>query len=341
MEQLDELISQLSTPLLLLFFAGTLAVLGKGANWLVHAAVTLSEKSGLPKVVIGATVVSLGTTTPEASVSVLAAVRGKAGLALGNAVGSVICDTGLILGLSCLLGQVPLERKILRKQARVQLASGILIVLASFPWAAPQSVFTHGGRLPQPIGFVFLILLVMYLRQSIVWARQEKNSFSLDELEDRADFSLALILAKLLGAITLVIGSSHILVATAVETANRLGIPESVIAATLVAFGTSLPELVTAITAVRRRHGDLAIGNVIGADILNVLFVAGAAAAVTPGGLRAQPHFFTLLFPAMVAILVTFRLGIYYSGETFKRRFGVLLLLLYAFTTVWSYQHSG
>ena len=97
MEQLDQLLSQLSTPLLLFIFAGTIAVLVKSADRLVHAAVTLSEAWALPKVVIGATVVSLGTTTPEAAVSVLAAVRGNPGLALGNAVGSVICDTGLIL----------------------------------------------------------------------------------------------------------------------------------------------------------------------------------------------------------------------------------------------------
>ena len=127
--------------------------------------------------------------------------------------------------------------------------------------------------MPQPIGIVFLILLLLYLRQSVLWASREKKSFPLDELEDRQDASLVLILTKLLGAITLVIGSSHILVATAVETADRFHVPEGVIAATLVAFGTSLPELVTAITAVRRKHGDLAIGNVIGADILNVLFV--------------------------------------------------------------------
>lgn len=340
MEQLDQLLSQLSTPLLLFIFAGTIAVLVKSADRLVHAAVTLSEAWALPKVVIGATVVSLGTTTPEAAVSVLASVRGNPGLALGNAVGSVICDTGLILGLSCLLGQLPLEHSILRRQGRVQLASGILLVLACFPWTAPQSVFTRGGQLPQPIGIVFLILLLIYLRQSVLWASREKKSFPLDELEDRQDASLVLILTKLLGAIILVIGSSHILVATAVETADRFHVPESVIAATLVAFGTSLPELVTAITAVRRKHGDLAIGNVIGADILNVLFVAGAAASVTSGGLEVQPHFFTLLFPAMLGILVTFRLGIYYSGKTFRRSFGLLLLLFYLLATILSYGQS-
>ena len=119
-------------------------MLVKSADRLVHAAVTLSEAWALPKVVIGATVVSLGTTTPEAAVSVLASVQGNPGLALGNAVGSVICDTGLILGLSCLLGQLPLEHSILRRQGRVQLASGILLVLACFSLDRPSKASSLG-----------------------------------------------------------------------------------------------------------------------------------------------------------------------------------------------------
>ena len=118
-------------------------------------------------------------------------------------------------------------------------------------------------------------------------------------------------------------------------------VPDSIIAATLVAFGTSLPELITAVTAARRGHGDLAIGNVVGADILNVLFVAGAAAAVTPRGLAAGPHFFVVLFPAMLLILVVFRLGVIFSGEHLKRPFGYILLGAYAVYMVVSYLIPG
>jgi cation:H+ antiporter len=113
------------------------------------------------------------------------------------------------------------------------------------------------------------------------------------------------------------------------------------VAATLVAFGTSLPELVTAVTAARRGHGDLAVGNVIGADILNVLFVAGASAAVTKGGLHAGGHFFTLLFPAMIAVLLVFRIGIFVSGDWMKRGFGLVLLAVYALVSLLSYIVPG
>ena len=118
------------------------------------------------------------------------------------------------------------------------------------------------------------------------------------------------------------------------EAARRLSVPDSIIAATLVAFGTSLPELVTAIKASIRGHGELAVGNVIGADILNVLFVAGAAAAVTPGGLLAGPQFFKILFPAMVFILLVFRVGVIFSGKAMKRSFGIVLAYCVCFRDV-------
>ena len=122
------------------------------------------------------------------------------------------------------------------------------------------------------------------------------------------------------------------------ETALRLSIPESLIGATLVAFGTSLPELVTAVTAVRKGHGALAVGNVIGADILNVLFVAGAAAAVTPNGIAASVHFFRLLFPAMLTVLLVFRVGVLTSPKRLGRPFGIILLAVYTAVTVVTYR---
>ena len=120
-----------------------------------------------------------------------------------------------------------------------------------------------------------------------------------------------------------------------------LEVPPSIIAATVVAFGTSLPELVTAVTAARRGHGELAVGNIVGADILNVLFVAGAAAAVTPGGLVAGGHFFKVLFPIMLFILIVFRIGVLASGHWLKRPFGFILLAAYIFSTVVSYLVPG
>lgn len=308
-----------------------LAALGKSADWLVKEAVALSERSGVPKVIIGATIVSIGTTTPEAAVSVLAAIQGKPGLALGNAVGSIICDTGLILGLACILFTLPLPPKIVNRQGWVQLASGLLLVAVCWPWETPGMAFAddHSGRLSQVWGFVFLLLLGIYLWQSVRWSKGLSDGQSLEELEGDVRAPIPLILGKLIAAVAVVVVSSIVLIPAVGEAAGRMGIPEVFIASTLVAFGTSLPELVTALTAARRGHGDLAVGNIVGADILNVLFVAGAAAAVTPGGLEVSTHFYKVLFPAMLVILAVFRVGVFLSGDRLRRGFGLVLLVTY------------
>jgi len=313
--------------------AAILAILAKAADWLVGEAVVLSERSGLPKVIIGATVVSLGTTAPEAAVSVLAALQGKPGLALGNAVGSIICDTGLILGIACLINPLKLPRQIVNRQGWLQFGAGVLLVTMCWPWAKGGNPFEQGGNLPRMVGVAFLVLLAGYLWLSMRWARSMANGGAASELEPfekDAAAPMAVVVVKLLFAIALVVGSSRVLIPAITEAALRLNVPPGIVAATLVAFGTSLPELVTAVTASLKGHGDLAVGNVIGADILNVLFVAGAASAVTRGGLDAPPSFFWLQFPAMLMILVTFRIGAYLSGDTMKRGFGLLLLFLYA-----------
>jgi cation:H+ antiporter len=149
---------------------------------------------------------------------------------------------------------------------------------------------------------------------------------------------LGAALGKLVLAVAIVVVSAQVLIAAAVELAERLHVPPSIIAATLVAFGTSLPELIVALTATLKRQGELAVGNVVGADILNVLFVAGAAASVTPRGLKAEPHFFYLQFPAMLIILAVFRVGIWRAKKSMLMRpFGAVLLGTYVVVSVLSY----
>ena len=264
-----------------------LAVLGKAADWLVGEAVVLSERSGLPKVIIGATVVSLGTTAPEAAVSVLAALQGNPDLALGNAVGSIICDTGLILGVACLILPLKLPRQIVNRQGWLQFAAGWLLVAACWPWGTGANPFKQGGVMPQWMGFVFVGLLIGYLYLSVRWAKSIGGPSELEEFEHDVSASLPYILGKLFVAVTLVVSTSHVLIPAISEAAERLGVPGAIVAATIVAFGTSLPELVTAVTAARRDHGDLAVGNIVGADILNVLFVAGAIGGSYQGRARS------------------------------------------------------
>lgn len=301
----------------------TLYVLGKGADILVDEAVLLSVKWGIPKMIIGATIVSLGTTLPEVTVSVLSALKGSAGLAMGNAVGSVICNTGLILGTSSLIAPLPFKKNVVSKPNLILCGSAILLILCSV-------VFK--GRVPQYIGFVFLVLLALYL----IWTIKSVKTSSSEE-EESADSSTLVIILKLILGVVLVVLSSKILIPTVQETALRCKIPETVIAATLVAFGTSLPELITGITSAKKGHGDLAIGNVIGANILNNLFVVGASASVTRGGLAVEKNFFYLLYPSMLFMLLVLLLTLKFSKDSLKRGVGLILLLAYLAVTVLSY----
>jgi len=204
-----------------------LGLLAKGAGWLVGESVVLSERSGLPKVIIGATIVSLGTTMPEAAVSVLAALQGRYELALGNAVGSIICDTGLILGIACLIAAPKLPRAIVNRQGWLQFGAGVLLVAICWPWGQGGNPWqlkpdAPWGHLPQWGGFLFVLLLVGYLWLSVRWARSpsteegsgegsgdgpESGEVSLEEWEKDTAAPISLVLVKLLLAIVVVVGA--------------------------------------------------------------------------------------------------------------------------------------
>ena len=316
------------TWMLLVALVLSIGVLSKGSNWLVDGVVALAQRTGLPKVVIGATIVSLGTTTPEAFVSVMAAFMGNPGLALGNGVGSIIADTGLIFGLTCLLTAVPMQRYILNRTGWVQVGSATLLVAIALFLRWQSDGVPIMGR---PIGIFLLILLVAYLYATYRWAKNGGGEINADAHGEPDGTPLGLIQAggMIGGGLLAVIVGAKVLIPCASVLAGRLGVPEDVIAATMVAFGTSLPELVTAVTAVRKGHPEITVGNIVGADVLNCLFVIGAAATARP--LAIPPTFFYFHFPAMMLILWSFRVFISMNRDgTFKRWQGVWLLTIYA-----------
>ncbi len=313
-----------SLIVLLLIIIASFFVLSKGADILVDQAVSLSIRWGIPKMVIGATIVSLGTTLPEATVSVLAAINGNPDMALGNAIGSIICDTGLIIGVAALIGTLPVDKKTIDRQGWVQIASGILLAIIALPFFKPGI----GGHVPQWVGFLFLALLAVYLYTMMKWSMNSGVDEGALLSEEKSPVFLQLV--KLVLGIATVILSSKVLIGSVEVTAVRIGIPQAIIAATLVAFGTSLPELMTAITSVRKGHGELAIGNIIGADILNVLFVVGSSAAATKGGLSVPIHFYYIQIPTMLIILVIFRFFCKNTKDNINKKEGFALLLFYA-----------
>ena len=310
---------------LALTLVGSIILLSKGADWMIDGVVQIALRTGIPKIIIGATVLSLGTTMPEAFVSVMAAFMGNPGLSLGNGVGSIIADTGLIFGFTAMVAAVPANKYILRRTGSWQIGSATLLVVI----AVVAAVVTQGQpSLGRPVGAGLLILLVVYLVMNYRWARSGHPEMAGEQEELKVQGSLLVDLGLFIGGLLLVIIGSRLLIPAASELARRVGVPEDVIAATLVAFGTSLPELITAVTAIRKKHPEIVLGNVIGADVLNCLFVIGASAFARP--LAVPRTFFLFHFPAMLLILWSFRLfGATARGGVFRRWHGGVLLGLY------------
>lgn len=345
-ELLRDLAAQLPLAALVAIIAASVFLLSKGADILVSEAVALSKRFKVSPVIIGATIVSLGTTTPEAAVSILSAIEGDPGLALGNAVGSVIANASLIVGVAALIRPIPVDRTMLRRQGTIQYGAALLLVMVSLASSFGEwsTLAERGSRFPQLAGVVFVVLLAAYLVVSVRWSRGgggDDEAVLLDEAADvavpQSTAQTVATVVKLAAGLAIVIAASQILIPTVEVSALRLGVPRAVVAASLVALGTSLPELVTAITASRRGHGALALGNVVGANVLNVLFVVGVSAAVTRGGLSVGPEFFRLLYPAM---LVSGAL-LYAVAGLGRRRInrvpGIVMLVLYVAVVVAGY----
>lgn len=309
-----------------------LALLTKGADWLVESATALALRFGLPKIIIGATLLSLGTTAPECAVSVMAAVQGEPGLALGNAVGSVIFDTAVIFGLLSLFTRLPADRFILSRQGWWQFGAAMLLAAGAYGF-----YFLHGDEatIPRWFGIGLLVLLVVYMVMSVRWAKvhPDAGAQGMDEIDSSVPVWQDVLWIVIGLALVLVAG--RITVASVSLAAARAGVPETVIAATFVAFGTSLPELIVGWTALRKGHGEILVGNVVGADVLNILFVAGAAATASPlplvGDVEPRTVFLTVHLPAMIAILVYFRICIARAARigSFDRWMGYPLLAMY------------
>jgi len=335
---------------LLLMAAVAIGVLSKGADWLVEGASGFAYRVGISKVIVGATIVSLGTTSPECAVSVMAAWSGEPGLALGNAIGSIVADSGLIFGLGCLITVLPADRFVLSRQGWVQFGAGVLLAALCFgAFVAAGDAATLGRW----VGLLLLGLLAAYMWISVRWSREHRHGEPFQandeaDTERKAGRALPLLLTFVVVGLALVVLSSRVTILAVKELAEvHWHVPKVVVASTLVAFGTSLPELVIGLTSIFKGHKEILVGNIIGADILNVLFVVGASAAAAPlpiieAGTAVPRILLYLHLPFMLAILVLFRLFIFRAAArgSFRRWYGVPLLLLYVAYAVVQYAIS-
>lgn len=307
-----------------LLFALGLVLLIKGGDWFVDGATDIAQHFHVPELIIGATVVSLGTTLPEVMVSATSAVSGHGEIAYGNAIGSIICNTALIAAITVAVRPCPIDPKSLKLPV-------IFFFSAAGIYCLNAYVTGYFGR---GIGVCLLVILALYLYCTI---RQGMKNPVPAEQEETAATPRPIgisVLLLVLGAALIAVGAD-LLVDNGTLIAKALGVPESVIALTFVALGTSLPELVTAITSLVKGHGSLSLGNVIGANILNLVLVSGVASVLRPfsipqentiGGINAS---LVLDIPLMLFVMALLTIPALLRKKL-SRGQGIVLLCIYA-----------
>ncbi|MCL7411282.1 MAG: calcium/sodium antiporter [Methanosarcinaceae archaeon] len=302
----------LTTALLL---AVSLLLIIKGADWFIESAVSISEKSGIPKIIIGATIVSFATTAPEFAVSATAAFMNHTEMTIGNAVGSAICNIGLILGSIIIIKAIPIDLDSFLRKGAFMLLSGAVLILT-----------TLDGILSRFDG----VLLFLIFAGFMYYNYRLQTAIFKDDPNLKPDRSHMVGLKKdilffVLGALCVVIGS-RILVDTGITIAKMFGVPEMIIGLTLLALGTSLPELITAISATIKGHQDLSIGNILGANTMDIALILGVSSQIRP--LPIIPQSISYDFPVMIFIMVILILfGI--TKKRFDRWEGAVILCSY------------
>ena len=303
---------------LLLFAAGLLCII-KGGDLFVDAASWIAEASGIPKFIIGATVVRFATTMPEMLVSVFAALQGNADIAVGNAVGSVTANVGLIMCVALIC----MECAMTRRQFGVKACLLLAAILALFG-------FTRDGQLSVLESVLILIIFVGFLVESLIAARQEQGS-ELPAQEERPKIDKKTVLLNigkfLLGAAGIVLGA-QLLIDNGSALARMLGVPDAVIAATMIAIGTSLPELVTTLTAIKKKQASLSVGNIIGANIMDLTLIMPLCAVIQGKPMTVERQGMLLDIPACLIICAAALIPALVQGK-FKRWIGYLIGGLY------------
>lgn len=312
---------------IILFIVG-LVLLIKGGDWFVDGATGIAHRFHVPEILIGATVVSIGTTIPEVMVSSASAVKGFGSMAYGNAIGSIICNTALVAAITLAVRPAPIERKSIRTPL-------IFFFVAAAFYVINAYVFKTFSRWS---GITLLVLFVVYMIISTIQAKKapaepEEASEESEENKKANPFWKDIILL-IIGAALIAVGA-NLLVDNGTYIAEAVGVPQSVIALTFVALGTSLPELVTAITALAKGHSDLSLGNVIGANLFNLVLVSGMAITINPFAVPSEKQIagmnasLIIDMPLMLIVMLLMTVPAMVKGKLYRYQ-GILLLVIYA-----------
>jgi cation:H+ antiporter len=328
------------TVYFILFIVGLAAII-KGSDWFIDAVIWISNVFKIPYIIIGATIVSICTTLPETFVSVTAALKNQADFAFGNAIGSIAVNTGFIMAIMVIFAKPKIDK------TKDFIKNGVfLIVLLLFTLIVGTTI----GEINRFIGVLMVCLLILYLINNVMNAKRKTQvryeiekeedmageiplyeGVALDVVENEIDISRKVVTKYALGflaGISLVVIGSNLLVDNGIKIAELLGVPPFIIAVTFTALGTSLPELVTTITSIRKKVTNIGVGNIIGANILNIIQVVGISSIIKTIPLAQNTELIYIQIPIVLAIVV---LAVLFGilGQEYKRWNGFALLLLY------------
>lgn len=290
----------------------------KGADIFVDSASQIAAKLKVPLIVIGLTVVAFGTSAPEAAISITSAFQNSAGIAVGNVIGSNIMNILLILGISALICRLPVKKTTFRYEIPfVVLITIVLLGLGIL-----------GSSLSRIDGIIFILLFAVFMIYLIKLSKSGDGSLADDVPEIDENASMLKMIAFVILGIAMIVVGSDLTVSGATRIAEVIGLDDRIIGLTVVAFGTSLPELVTGIQAARKNKVDIAIGNIIGSNIFNILFVVGISALVSPAPIAFESSFITDSIVAIAAAALLWLLVL--KNKQISRFGGVVMLVCYA-----------
>jgi cation:H+ antiporter len=287
----------------------------KGADWFVEGASALADKLGIPPLVIGLTIVAMGTSAPEAAISISASIKSSADIAVGNVLGSNIMNVLLILGLTSIITPLAVQKSTIKYEIPF-----VILITAVFGFLGLSD-----NTLGIFDGIILWVLFIAYLAYLFIMAKKGKAQQEEEEEKPKESLPQLLIFGAI--GIALVIVGSNITVDAATSLARIFGMSERFIGLTIVAFGTSLPELVTSVTAGLKKKADIAVGNIVGSNIFNILFVIGTSALITPVAYQSEFLIDTIVCILTVVLLLVCVLN---KSQKLKRWGGIIMLLCYA-----------
>ena len=301
---------------IILFLLG-FVLITKGADIFIESTISVAKKTNIPEIVLGATIVSLATTFPELTVSAFASIQGHTTMSLGNAIGSIICNTGLALGLVAMIKPFKVDKKIFNSKAILLIISVIVLIILGMDKTIGRT---------DAMALIGLLVIYMINNYNSIPKTGSRRTSNATNIEYSKSSDMIKLIVMFVICITMMIIGSRLLVNNGIKIAEVLGVPQAVISLTVIALGTSLPELVSCLTAIRKSHNAISVGNILGANILNIVSVIGLSSFINDIPILKQTSMVD--FPFMILLLLILIIPTFIKQKIYRFQ-GLLMILTY------------